>query len=159
MRVRPKTDADAAWVCEVLSCCWGGPLIIVGGGRIVDASRLPGLIAEARRGLATYEVAADGQSAELVTLNALIPAQGVGTALVEALTARLATSGVGELHVSTTNDNLDALRFYQRRGFHLVAMHPRAIEAARVTKPSIPRIGRFGIAIRDRLDLVRTIPN
>ena len=53
----------------------------------------------------------------------------------------------------TTNDNLNALRFYQGRGFRLVAVHPGAVEASRRLKPQIPELGSFGIPIRDELEL------
>lgn len=58
----------------------------------------------------------------------------------------------------TTNDNLDALRFYQRRGFRLVALHAGAVDAARATlKPSIAEVGDHGIPIRDELVLEREL--
>jgi ribosomal protein S18 acetylase RimI-like enzyme len=157
VQVRAKTGADAEWVYQTLVGLWGGSLIVLGGGRIVDAARLPALIAGAQQGLATYEVAADGRSAVLVTLNALTPQLGIGTALIEALSARLAAIDVGELQVSTTNDNIDAIRFYQRRGFRFAGVYPGEIDAARRVKPSIPLIGHYGIAMRDRIDLVRAI--
>lgn len=53
----------------------------------------------------------------------------------------------------TTNDNLDALRFYQRRGWRLVAVHPDPLEESRRLKPSIPTVGLFGIPRRDELEL------
>jgi hypothetical protein len=55
----------------------------------------------------------------------------------------------------TTNDNLEALRFYQRRGFVLVALHAGAIAESRRLKPAIPLAGRYGIAIRDEIELER----
>lgn len=164
MEVCPKTGADAAWIGQVLARYWGSPLIVAGAGHIaghiIDASRLPALIAGDRQGLATYAIAAaaaDDASAELVTLNALARGQGIGTALIEALVELLAAAGIAELRVSTTNDNLDALRFYQRRGFRLMAVWPGAVDQARNLKPAIPLIGHYGIPIRDRLDLARAI--
>jgi hypothetical protein len=54
----------------------------------------------------------------------------------------------------TTNDNLVALRFYQRRGFRLSALRPGAVdEARRRLKPAIPDAGAFGIPLRDELEL------
>lgn len=53
----------------------------------------------------------------------------------------------------TTNDNVDALRFYQRRGFVLVDLRPNAMQAARALKPEIPLIGRYGLPLRDELYL------
>jgi ribosomal protein S18 acetylase RimI-like enzyme len=56
--------------------------------------------------------------------------------------------------LTTTNDNLDAIRFYQRRGFRLSAIRPGAVERARETlKPEIPDVGSYGIPMSDELDL------
>ena len=58
----------------------------------------------------------------------------------------------------TTNDNLDALRLYQRRGFHLARLDSGAVDRARDLKPEIPLLGRRGIPMRDELILVRPLP-
>ncbi len=157
MAVRPATPNDRAWIAEILARYWGGPLIVAAEQRVIDATQIPALIAGERYGLATYVIDPAGADAELVTLNAFNPRRGVGTALIEALVANLRAAGVATLRVSTTNDNLDALRFYQRRGFRLTALHPGAIDAARKAKPAIPLIGNYGIALRDRLDLMLVI--
>ena len=58
----------------------------------------------------------------------------------------------------TTNDNLAALRFYQRAGFRLLELRPGAVDEARaVLKPSIPETGNDGIPLRDEIDLVREL--
>src|SRR3954447_22662730 len=116
---------------------------------------LPGLIAGERDGVALYETV--GTRVELVLLHALMPGRGRGTALVEALTSRLAQAGVRELWLTTTNDNLDALRFYQRRGFRLLELRAGAVEDVRRRKPTIPAVGKFGIPIRDELRLMRPL--
>jgi ribosomal protein S18 acetylase RimI-like enzyme len=59
------------------------------------------------------------------------------------------------VRVTTTNDNLNALRFYQRRGFRIMGVHPGAVNEARRLKPSIPAIGAYGIPICDEIDLER----
>ena len=66
-------------------------------------------------------------------------------------------AGCGRVWLITTNDNLRALRFYQRRGFRLVAVHPDALERSRELKPSIPEIGLDGIPLRDELELELTL--
>ncbi len=57
----------------------------------------------------------------------------------------------------TTNDNTPALRFYQRRGFRLVALRPGAIDAARRLKPGIPAVGLDGIPLRDEIELEQAL--
>jgi hypothetical protein len=82
-----------------------------------------------------------------------VPRRGVGTALVAGLVELLRGRGVTILRLTTTNDNLTALRFYQRRGFRIVAVHPGAMVAARRLKPTIPELGEHGIPIRDEIEL------
>ncbi len=65
--------------------------------------------------------------------------------------------GCGTLWCTTTNDNVDALRLYQRRGFRLVRLRPGAVEESRLVKPEIPRVGAHGIPLRDELDLERPL--
>ena len=67
---------------------------------------------------------------------------------------RARTAGSNRLWLTTTNDNLDALRFYQRRGFRLVVLRAGAVEQARRTiKPELPEVGSYGIPMRDEVDL------
>ena len=90
---------------------------------------------------------------EILALVAETRRRGVGTALLGAL---LDLKTDSTIRVVTTNDNLNALRFYQRRGFRIREVRPGAVDAARVNlKPSIPVTGELGIAIRDEIELVR----
>lgn len=129
--------------------------IIIVHTEIFDARSLPALIAGEKDGLAIYKIGSidNTASAELISLDAIRPNQGVGTALIEGLITKLKGLGVELLRVTTTNDNLDALRFYQRRGFRIVAVRPGAVDEARKIKPTIPTIGEYGIPIRNEIDL------
>ena len=73
--------------------------------------------------------------------------------LLEAVVERARARACRRVWLITTNDNVDALRFYQRRGFTLVALHRGAMEQSRRLKPSIPEVGAHGIPIRDELEL------
>lgn len=53
----------------------------------------------------------------------------------------------------TTNDNMKALRFYQKQGFVLKALYPNALEESRELKPEIPKIGIDNIPLRDEIEL------
>jgi len=79
---------------------------------------------------------------------------GAGTALIEAVGQLARQQGCTRLWVITTNDNVDALRFYQRRGFCLVAVHRGAVDRSRARlKPEIPAVGAYGIPLRDEIEL------
>ena len=108
-----------------------------------------------RAGLATY--ALDGTDCELVTIDALTVGGGIGGALVEAVAETARAAGCTRVHLATTNDNLPALRLYQRHAFALAALHAGAVDAARKRKPDIGAIGHAGIPIRDELELERTL--
>jgi ribosomal protein S18 acetylase RimI-like enzyme len=115
---------------------------------------LPGFIAERAgriAGLVTFEV--QHGALEIATINALDLYQGVGTMLVEAVRAEAKRLGCHHVTLTTTNDNVSALRFYQRRGFRLAAIRPGAVDRTRQHKPEIPRTGDYGIPLRDEIDL------
>jgi len=154
--VRCKEPGDQPWVDEVLHQMWGGRIVVV-HGEAYDAGALPALIAGERHGLATFAPAPARRYAELITLNALVARQGVGTALLDALASRLAAQGIGEIRLTMTNDNLDALRFYQRRGFRIAAVRPGAVDQARRIKPSIPIVGNYGIPRHDEIEMMRVL--
>jgi ribosomal protein S18 acetylase RimI-like enzyme len=122
-------------------------------GELIDVLDRPGLVAEADSaliGILTYDPQPD--DCELVALVAAKRGSGIGSALVAALRERVPHRPIW---VVTTNDNLDALRFYQRRGFRLRALRAGAVDEARRTiKPQIAEVGDHGIPLRDELELV-----
>jgi len=81
------------------------------------------------------------------------PGRGVGTALIVAAEEVAQRAGCRRLWLITTNDNTHALRFYQKRGFVLAALHRNAVAASRARKPEIPLTGNDGIPIRDEIEL------
>jgi ribosomal protein S18 acetylase RimI-like enzyme len=124
-------------------------------GRLENPLDHPALVAErngALAGVLTYVVGAG--ECEILTLHAAACRRGVGTALVEAVERLAAERGCRRLWVLTTNDNVDALRFYQRRGFRLAQLHPGAVDRSRERlKPELPKVGAHGIPLRDELVL------
>jgi ribosomal protein S18 acetylase RimI-like enzyme len=152
--IRSASPADAAWIGGFLRERWNATAIAV-HGEVIDAASLPALIAENRRGLATYR--RFDRDAELVTLDADPTGVGTGTALIEALVARLYADGCERLWLTTTNDKLSALRFYLRHEFRLIHVRLGAVDDARRLKPSIPTVGEYGTPIRDELDLCRVL--
>jgi GNAT superfamily N-acetyltransferase len=156
LRVRALRDDERAWAAGVVRESWDET--VVSGGREHRPAVLPAVVAEAdgeRAGLATYLIE-DGDC-ELVTLDALTVGGGIGGALVEALADTARAAGCTRLHVVTTNDNLPALRLYQRHGFVLAAVRLDGVAASRRRKPQIPATGHAGIPIRDELVLERAL--
>ena len=157
MTIRPVHEGDRPTVEWLTTKLWGAPEVVVHDGAFYPAA-LPGFIAERAgriAGLVTFDVRPP--VLEIVTINALDQWSGIGTMLIEAIRAEAERRGCHEVMLTTTNDNIGALRFYQRRGFRLAAIRPGAVDRSRQLKPEIPRTGDFGIPLRDEIDLCCTV--
>lgn len=151
--LRPISSEDRAWVSRFTAEQWGSDQIVVHGS-IFRASELPGVIATQSAetvGLVTYHIL--GDQCEIISLNSLHEAIGIGSALIKAIQQIAQAAGCKRLFLVTTNDNLHALRFYQRHGFTLAALRANAVSEARKIKPEIPLIGDNAIPIRDEIEL------
>jgi GNAT superfamily N-acetyltransferase len=146
--------ADRALITELGPPRWGGEFVIVHGDTFWPAE-LPGFVAEVGGpvvGLLTYaQVRPD--TVEVVTIDACQQHNGIGTALLESAVEAAAGLGARQVVLTTTNDNVDALRFYQRRGFRLVGLLPGALTETRRLKPAVPLLGNYGIPLADELEL------
>ena len=153
VQTRPLDPEDREWADALLRENWGG-LLMVSRGRVHDLATSPGIVALAggeRVGLVTYHIA--GGECEITSLDSLREGIGVGTSLIAATGEVAVAAGCRRLWLITTNDNTPALRFYQRRGLVLVALHRDAIAESRRLKPQIPLTGIDGIPIRDEIEL------
>ena len=153
MDIHPLTPTDRDWVRRKIIAAWGAETIVV-HETVYHPAELPGFIAEAEgeiAGLLTYHL--EGEACEIVTLDAWRTGLGVGTALIETVKQAAGREKCRRLWLVTTNDNLPALRFYQKRGFVIAAVHVNSIEKDRRLKPEIPLTGMDGIPIRDEIEL------
>ncbi|MFC1522775.1 GNAT family N-acetyltransferase [Elusimicrobiota bacterium] len=151
--IRPLSDSDKSWVASIIQT-WGGDFIVSRGKKHYPAE-LKGFCAESdsgeKIGLVIYDIA--GDQCEMVTLDAFKKFVGVGSALTEKLRGAARDAGCKRLWLITTNDNLDAVRFYQKRGFIITAIYVDALTESRKLKPAIPTIGCYGIPMRDEIEL------
>ncbi len=107
-------------------------------------------------GFACYDFSAD--VCEIVLLVSLTKGKGVGSALVAALQAKAMVHGCRRLLAFTSNDNLEALKFYERCGMKVAAIHGDAVARVRQYKPDIPTVGANGIPLRDMIELEMALP-
>ncbi len=157
MQVRLLNQSDHKWAMDLIKEVWISTKII-SKGSAHNANELPGIVAihkKNRVGLLIYNLI--GDECEIVSLNSLKENIGIGTALLKEVERLSNLKGCKRLWVITTNDNIDALRFYQTRGFKIVAIHLDALEQSRKLKPEIPLLGANDIEIRDELELEKTL--
>ena len=149
--------ADRATIEEVWRTRWGLPICTPTGNWMPeDVQGLVLIRAEFPIGLVTWRVT--GDEAEVVTLNVLEGARsGHGTRLLQSAEQAVRRLGATRVFLYTSNDNLRAVGFYQKRGFRLVRVHPDAVEGFRKVKPSIPASGEDGIPLLDSWELSKCL--
>ena len=177
--IRALQREDREWVAHFLDEHWGSTQMVT-RGRLLYGHLLPGFVAERVKapndampdgeidddateenpivtmekiGLLTYNLEEEKKVCEIVSLDSTIRNIGIGTALVNGLIEAAREANIKRLWLITTNDNLGALRFWQKRGFELVQIHRNSIEQARRLKPQIPITGIDGIPIKDEIEL------
>jgi ribosomal protein S18 acetylase RimI-like enzyme len=152
-QIRPLNKGDRDWIARLLEEHWHSTKVVT-RGRMHYADELPGFIAvqeDKPVGLVTYRI--DGGECEIVTMDSWVGGVGIGSALIDAVKDIAVSAKCKRLWLITTNDNTAALRFYQKRGFSLVAVHRNALEQSRRLKPEIPLVGIDDIPLRDEIEL------
>ncbi len=129
---------------------WGGEEMIL-RGEVFRPEQLSGFVTQDWDGVVTYYI--KGDECEIMSLDSLRPDRGIGTALLADVVNEARQRGCRRIAVTTTNDNLCALGFYQKRGFELVKVNRGAVNESRKMKPSISLIGENGIPLRDEIEL------
>lgn len=151
--IRESDKSDADTIKSLMTEFWGGEPLLVRGKNFFP-SELPGFIALKGAKIAGFLFyIIEGSEAEVIVFEAFEKFHGLGTKLLNKLKNKARSLGIKRVHLTTHNDNLDALRFYQTRGFRLYEVHFNSMEQARRTKPSIPEYGDYAIPIRDEIDL------
>lgn len=155
--IHPIREKDRDLLPSFLSSFWHSDRMVARGKLFYPAMQ-EGYIAWRENemiGLATYEIR--GDEMELTLLDSRERTQGVGSRLVEEVIAKAKQADCRRVWLVTTNDNIRAIRFYQKRGFDLVSLHRNALEASRKLKPEIPLTGQEGIPIRHELEFEITL--
>ena len=152
-QIRKISDQDFIWIEDLLRNYWGSSKIIT-RGNIHEVKKYPGFIAEknsGKVGLIIYTI--QNGAMEIISLNSLVENLGIGTALIDSVKEEAIASQCRRLWLITTNDNIDAIRFFQIKGFDFAAIHKNAIESSRKLKPEIPLFGNDGIPIKDEIEM------
>jgi DNA-3-methyladenine glycosylase I len=155
--IRRLTSEDLPRVRKFWAQRWGDEFVVA-HGVIYHPDLLDGFLAMDGRemvGLITLSHLDDG--CEIVSLDSLREDIGIGTALINEVIKAAREKGCKRLFLITTNDNLRALGFYQKRGFEIAAVHRGAVNESRKVKPGIPPVGENGIPLRDEIEMEMTL--
>ena len=145
-----KTEKENNDVTKIIKD-WGSE-ILVSRGKTYKAQDLDGILVYENGkiiGLGLYYIKND---CEIVLLETFVQNKGIGTEIIEKIKEIAKSKGCKRIWLVTTNSNINAIKFYQKRGFYISNIYINAIEKAREIKPEIPKIAENGIEIRDEIE-------
>jgi len=146
-----KTENENKAVSDIIKG-WGSD-ILVSGGKIHRAEDLDGILVYHDNkivGLGLYDI--KNYDCEIVLLESFVHNKGIGSQLIERIKEIAKAKKCKRIWIITSNDNIDAIKFYQRKGFCISNIYINAIEESRKVKPEIPHTGNYGIPIRDEIE-------
>lgn len=93
----------------------------------------------------------EGDTLQILTLNSCLEGERIGSSLMLMAIDDARARGADRVWLTTTNDNVPALCFYQKLGFRMTEVNLGIVDEARKVKPEIPETGYEGIPIRDEI--------
>lgn len=153
MFIHRLTKTDLPQLRQFWKQNWGDEFVVA-HGVVYHPDTLDGFIANEDNewvGVITYSFC-EGDC-EIVSIDSVRQGQGIGTKLIRAVIEEARTCRCQRVFLITTNDNLKALSFYQKRGFEMVKINRGAVDESRKIKPSIPWIGMNNIPLHDEIEL------
>lgn len=116
MQIRIIHDEIRQTVKQFFITHWGSSEMVVSTG-VYHCDQLEGFYVmdeEEIIGLVTYRI--KQQEVEIISLDCIYEGKGIGSALLNRVEEVAKTHQLQKISLITTNDNLHAIRFYQKRG-------------------------------------------
>lgn len=152
MQIKSSEQIPKAKIKDFFIKQWGSPEMVISSG-VFDCTTLEGFAVLNKEkeiiGYISYVVM--DSECEIISLDSMEEGKGIGTALIQETEHTAKKRSCQKIKLITTNDNLHALKFYQKRGYRLSALFKGAVDRAREQKPEIPQLGSDGIPIRDEI--------
>nr|WGE04372.1 GNAT family N-acetyltransferase [Bacillus subtilis] len=152
MMIIPNNEIAKQMLTDFFAKHWGTPEMAISSG-IFRCDELDGFAAVNESGeiigCITYTI--DGKDCEIISLDSMIENKGIGTALLQQVEETAKHAHCQRIKLITTNDNVHAMAFYQKRGYQFAEVFPNAVEKARRLKSEIPEVAENGILIRDEI--------
>ncbi|MCA0988389.1 GNAT family N-acetyltransferase [Alkalihalobacillus algicola] len=152
----PIKDKDRTYIKKLFEKSWGSDVMVISSG-IYHCNELDGFFVKNNggevEGIITYVFHDD--ECEIISLDSFNEGMGIATRLLMEVEIAAFRKGLEKVTLLTTNDNLHALKFYQKRGYRITDVHSGAVDEARNIKKEIPEKGYHDIPIHDELLLTK----
>ncbi|WP_346886554.1 GNAT family N-acetyltransferase [Clostridium sp. UBA4395] len=152
MDIKTISSENRKQINNFIRSHWFSTVMVV-RGELFDMTILDGFVVyegEKIIGLVTYKIS--GTECEIMSLDSLMERQGIGTALINKVIEAARENKCMKIKLITTNDNINALRFYQKLGFDMAKLYHNALDISRKFKPTIPLIGDFDIPVKHEIE-------
>jgi len=152
MDIKTISSENREQINNFIRSHWFSTVMVV-RGELFDMTILDGFVVyegEKIIGLVTYKIS--GTECEIMSLDSLMERQGIGTALINKVIETARENKCIKIKLITTNDNINALRFYQKLGFDMAKLYHNALDISRKLKPTIPLIGDFDIPVKHEIE-------
>lgn len=159
MEVRTASPDDWDWIVENAEPIGGTQVVSLGRlHKLRDHEAIIATYKDQRLGYVVYR--SELPSIEVLAILAMEQWSGVGKTLMGEVEKRAKHLDVDSIFLTTTNDNLSAIRFYQRGGFYIREVHPGEFKNILKIKgydPEVSVVGQDGIVIRDEFVLEKLV--
>ncbi len=152
MDIKTISSENREQINNFIRSHWFSTVMVV-RGELFDMTILDGFVVyegEKIIGLVTYKIS--GTECEIMSLDSLMERQGIRTALINKVIETARENKCMKIKLITTNDNVNALRFYQKLGFDMAKLYHNALDISRKLKPTIPLIGDFDIPVKHEIE-------
>lgn len=151
-KIIPLTDKNREEHRKIFVKKWGADFMVT-KGKVHHYEDLSGfLLLEAQKVVGMITFIKHPGEIEITSLNSMRESRGIGNWLVEQVVELARKEKRKRLWLITTNDNLNAMKFYQKREWSMCAIHLNGADRARKLKPTIPKFGYFGIPIEHEVE-------
>lgn len=152
--IRKKNDEDKKIVEERLMEEYGFKGMITPAQAYQDLSILGGFLAfEENKLIGQILLNYNNEECEIVELHTKNRGVGIGTELIKKSIEEAKEKKCKRIWVSTSNDNIDALKFYQKRMFFMCKIHENHFDKVRAKNPNFPKYGDYGILLKNQIEL------
>jgi len=139
---------------RIVAKSFGGGLQIAIHRELFDFRELPCFIAlsdsQELLGYCYYRFV--NSECEIMAIESMQQNIGIGTALIKRVEELVYSKNCTRIYLTTTNDNINALRFYQRYGFVMCAIRLNELDYSRKIIPAIPLIGDNDIPVLHEIE-------
>lgn len=152
MEITRITDDNRKMLTQFIIDNWYGSIMIIKGERVDITTEDGYCIIDKNSVVAVVTYRLKNNICEITLLYTVKQRCGIGKKLVHEVTKTVRNKGGDTVMVVTTNDNIEAIAFYQKMGFDIVNIYRNSMDYVRKMRPTVPIMGENNIPLRHEIE-------